>query len=488
MNPKTTKAIAKTIAILLVVALVVTSFSFVFFWGAAPLVVYATQEKEPDWNEELLLIKELIMETKAGYKDDIPYEDLLNGAYEGIIDTLGDPYSVFYISDSESQEFVESVSGEFYGVGVSLEMMEGLCKVVAPIPDGPAEKAGILSGDVVTAVDGHDVSGKVLEEIVHRLRGEGGTKVTMTVLRSGKTLTFPLIREKIKLAAVSYELLPEDIGYIRISQFDNDVHLEFKNAKLKLLADGAQSFIVDVRNNPGGYVATAMDIAEQFMPLGPIVHFQQQGEVVETLSADGRGDLGMPVALLVNEGSASASEILAAAWKDSGTATLVGMNTYGKGVAQQILNTARGNQVKLSTHYFLSPKKNVIDKVGVAPDHTVRNYTSLDLDRAEQVYEEYKKFAPMKEKNKPSLGATGLNVFGAQQRLSLLGYGTEVSGTMDGKTFSAVKGFQQEQGLFPYGVLDYSTMAALDKAVLRYVSGAVEGKDLQLEKAIELLN
>ncbi len=488
MNPKTTKVIAKTIAILLVVALVVTSFSFVFFWGATPLVVYASQEKEPDWNRELLLIKELIMETKVGYKDDIPYEDLINGAYEGIIDTLGDPYSVFYISDSESRDFVESVSGEFYGVGVSLEQVGGLCKVVAPISGGPAEDSGVLSGDVVTEVDGNDVSGMVLDEIVQRLRGEGGTKVTMTVLRGNKTLTFSLVREKIKLAAVSYELLPNDIGYIRISQFDSDVHLEFKNAKLKLRADGAESFIIDVRNNPGGYVGTAADIADQLMPAGPIMHFQHQGEISETLYASGIGNLEIPVVLLVNEGSASASEILAAAWKDSGTATLVGMNTYGKGVAQQMMNTTKGNQVKLSTHYFLSPEKKVIDKVGVAPHHTVRNYASLDVDRAEQLYEEYKKFAPMKEKNKPALGATGLNVFGAQQRLSLLGYETDVSGTMDGKTLSAVRGFQQEQGLFPYGILDYSTMAALDKAVLRYVSGAEEGKDLQLEKAIELLN
>ncbi len=488
MNPKTTKLIAKTIAILLVVALVVTSFSFVFFWGATPLVVYASQEKEPDWNRELMFIKEFIMETKAGYKDDISYEDLINGAYEGIIDTLKDPYSVYYISDSDSQQFVESVSGEFYGVGVSLELIDGLCKVVAPISGGPAEKAGVLSGDAVTGVDGKDVSGMMLEEIVQLLRGEGGTKVTMTVTRGGKTLSFSLIREKIKLAAVSYELLPDNIGYIKITQFDSDVHQEFRNAKLKLIAAGAKSFIVDVRNNPGGYVNAAVDIAEQLMPAGPIVHFQHQGEIVETYSADGKGDLGVPVVLLVNEGSASASEILAAAWKDSGTATLVGMNTYGKGVAQQMLNTARGNKVKLSTFYFLSPGKNVIDVVGVAPHYTVRNYASVDVDRLDRLYEEYKKFAPMKEKSKPGPGATGLNVFGAQQRLSLLGYVTDISGTMDAKTVSAVKRFQQEQGLFPYGVLDYSTMAALDKAVLQYVSGATEGKDLQLEKAIEILN
>jgi carboxyl-terminal processing protease len=256
---------------------------------------------------------------------------------------------------------------------------------------------------------------------------------------------------------------------------------------LKLLAAGAKSFIVDVRNNPGGYVGGAVDIAEQLMPAGPIVHFQQQGEIVETYSANGTGNLDVPVVLLINEGSASASEILAAAWQDSGTAILVGMQTYGKGVAQQIIDTAGGGKAKLSMYYFLSPNKDAIDRVGVKPDYIVRNYTESDVSAAERLYDEYKGFAPMTEKSKPSLGDTGLNVFGAQQRLSLLGYGLKISGTMDGETAAAVKAFQAEQGLFPYGVLDYSTMNALDKAVLEYITGAADRKDLQLEKAIELL-
>ena len=324
MNPKTTRTVAKFIAILLVVALAVTSFSFVFFWAGTPAVVYAASADEPDWNRELLRFRDFMIQTKGAYKDDIPYKVLIDGAYEGIIDSLGDPYSVYYSSDTERKQFEESVSGEFFGVGVSLEQVGGLCKVVAPIAGTPADRAGVLSGDVIIRIDSQDVTGMPLEEIANRLRGEEGTPVTMTVQRDNKVLTFSMIREKIKLSAVSYKLLPGNTGYIRITQFDSDSHLEFKNAKLKLIADGAKSFIVDVRNNPGGYVGAAMDIAEQLMPAGPIVHFQKQGKIVETVSANGTGDLGLPVVLLINEGSASASEILAAAWKDSGTALLVG--------------------------------------------------------------------------------------------------------------------------------------------------------------------
>ena len=328
-------------------------------------MVYAASSEEPDWNRELLRLRDFMIQTKGAYKDDVSFKMLIDGAYQGIIDSLGDPYSVYYSSENESKQFEESVSGEFFGVGVSLEQVGGICKVVAPISGTPADRAGVLSGDVVTQVDGQDVTGMTLEQIASRLRGEEGTKVTMTVQRDNRILTFSMIREKIKLASVDYRLLEDDIGYIKIAQFDSDVHLEFKNAKLKLLAAGAKSFIVDVRNNPGGYVGGALDIAEQLMPAGPIVHFEKQGKIVETFSANGTGNLGLPVVLLINEGSASASEILAAAWQDSNTATLVGMKTYGKGVAQQMIDTAGDGKLKLSMYYFLSPNKHPIDKVGV---------------------------------------------------------------------------------------------------------------------------
>lgn len=487
MSPKTTKRIAKLIAFVLVGALVITSFTFVFSFAESPGLTYGVAQKSPDWDREFSLLKDLIIKTKEGYKDDVPYDLLLKGAYEGVVDALGDPYSVYYSSRDESSEFEESISGEFSGVGISLEKIGDECKVVTPIQGGPSEKAGVLSGDTVFKVDDIDVSGFALTEIVSMLRGEKGTKVKLIVLRGGKEISFLLTRETIKLSSVSYELLANEIGYIKISQFDSDSHLEFKDARLKLTADGAKSFILDIRNNPGGYVGTATGIAEQMMPKGPIVHFQNQDKIVETIHADGRGDLKVPLVVLINEGSASASEILAGALKDSGVAKIVGTQSYGKGVAQQIF-PAGGNKVKLSMYYFLTPDKTTINQVGITPDYVVKNLNSLDEKAIKDLYESYSKFAPMSEKNKPQKGDTGLNVFGGQQRLSLLGYGNPISGTMDNGTIEAVKAFQKTMGLFPYGTLDYSTMDRLDSSVLEYIIGAENRKDLQLEYAIKLLN
>lgn len=194
-----------------------------------------------------------------------------------------------------------------------------------------------------------------------------------------------------------------------------------------------------------------------------------------------------PVIVLVNGGSASASEILAAALKDSGRAKLVGTQTYGKGVAQQIVSVAGESKMKLSTYYFLGPNKGSINKTGITPDYIVSNYETIDADKPSELYDKYKGFAPMIEKTKPKLGDTGLNVFGAQQRLSLLGYKLNITGVMDTDTVTAVKSLQKVKGLSPYGVLDYSTMGTLDKAALEYVSGVSTQKDLQLKKAVELL-
>ena len=479
MSQKTAKTIARVIAVILAVALVITTFTFVFSWADSPDNI--------SWEKEFEVLKDLIIKTKSDYKDEVSYETLFSGAFKGVMESLNDPYSVYFPSEEDRQEFEESVSGEFFGVGVSLEQVSGRIVVVSPIAGGPAERAGILSGDIITAVDGNDTGGLSLEEVASKLRGKDGTQVVMTVNRNGKSINYTLTREKIKPGTVDFRLIEDDIGYIAISQFGKNTNLEFKNAKLQLIAKGAKSFIVDVRNNPGGYVDVAVDIAEQFMPKGPIVHFQKKNKIVETINAKGTGDLKRPVVLLINEGSASASEILAAAWQDSKTAKLVGTTTYGKGVAQQLYTIGNRIRMKLSVFYFLGPNKNVIDKAGIKPDYYVQNAAANHGEAKEELLVLYQQFAPMNENLKPKPGDTGLNVFGAQQRLSLLGYRLSLSGRMDENMFNHVKSFQKEAGLYPYGILDFSTMAALDKAAKEYVLGAGNAEDLQLKKAVELL-
>jgi carboxyl-terminal processing protease len=487
LDPYRTRKIARIIAIIVAVVMIVTSFSFVMLvpglFGAEGAVVYAAAQDE-DLDRQMEQLKQYIEYVQANYKDDVTYDKLVKGAFAGVVDSLGDPYSVYYGATGEGENFIETVTGEYSGIGLSVEDYGGKCRVVAPIPGTPAEKSGIKSGDIVTKIDGVDISSKTLDEAVSMMRGEAGTRVTLIVDRSGQALTFNLTREKIKNVSVNYELLDGNIGYIQITSFDNDSNVEFRLAKTALVNKGAKSLILDLRNNPGGLVNTALDIANQLMPKGPIIHFEQKGKIVETYSATGITTVNLPMVLLVNEGSASASEILAGALQDSKTATLVGTTTFGKGVAQQVDTFSDGASMKLSMYYFLTPNKKKIDHVGITPDYTVKNGTNAD---EKELIEKYMSFAPMSEKVKPKAGDTGLNVFGAQQRLLMLGYAVKVTGTMDEATVAAVKKFQGENKLYPGGILDYTTMNAVDKAVINYIAGAKADNDLQLNKAVELL-
>lgn len=487
MDHNQARKIAKVIAIIVAVAMIITSFSFLMLipgmYGREGAVVYAAT-KDDQLDREMEILKHYMEYVKDNYKDSVSYEQLVNGAFNGVIDSLNDPYSVYYGKTGEGQNFIESVSGEFSGIGVSVENYNGQCRVVAPIPGTPAEKSGIKTGDVITKINGTDISSKTLDEAVSMMRGEAGTKITITVSRNGQAFSFTLTREKIKNVSVFSKMLENKIGYIQLTSFDGDSDDEIEAALKSLEKQGMKALVLDVRNNPGGLVNTAVNIAQMLIPAGPVTHFEHQGKIVETYSVDGSAILKVPMVLLVNEGSASAAEILAGALQDSKTATLVGTTTYGKGVAQQYTDFITGAATKLSMFYFLTPNKNKIDHVGIKPDYTVQN--GLNIDEKE-LTEKYAGFAPLSEKVKSKAGDTGLNVFGAQQRLSMIGYTVKATGTMDDATVAAVKKFQKENGLTPYGVLDYTTMGTLEKAVAGFIAGTKAGEDLQLDKAIELL-
>jgi carboxyl-terminal processing protease len=486
LDPYKSRKIAKVIAFIIVIVMLVTSFSFVMYlpglFGSQGVVYAASSDENLD--SQLKELKDYIEYIKENYKDDITYKELIEGAFEGVAYALNDPYSIYYGATGEGEAFVETVTGEYSGVGLSLENYDGKCRVVSPISGTPAEKSGIKAGDIITKIDGKDISAKTLDEAANMMRGAEGTKVTISVDRSGQVLSFTLTRAKIKNVSVHSKLLDNKIGYIQITSFDNDSNQEFAAALKDLEKQEMKSLIIDIRNNPGGLVNVALDIANQLMPKGPITHFERKGEVIESYSADGTSNFDLPLMLLVNEGSASSSEILAGALQDSKTATLVGTNTYGKGVAQQVVSFEDGSELKLSMFYFMTPNKHKIDHVGITPDYTIQNTVNSD---GEKLLAEYQTFAPMSEKVKPSLGSVGLNVFGAQQRLKMLGYTVDTTGTMDAGTVEAVKKFQKERGLYAYGTLDFSTMTALDKAAILLINGIDSDKDLALEKAVELL-
>ncbi|QOX65048.1 PDZ domain-containing protein [Anoxybacterium hadale] len=485
MDPYKARKIAKVIAFVVVITMLITSFSFLLYlpglFGQG--VVYAAAaQKDDELDAQLKDLKDYIVFIKENYKDDVAYQDLIQGAFEGVVYSLGDPYSIYYGNSGGGTEFVEAVSGEYSGIGLSVESYNGLCRVVAPTAGTPAEDSGIKAGDIITKIDGTDISSKTLDQAVKMMRGKADTKVTLTVDRNGQTLQFTITRAVIKNTSVNYKMLENNIGYIQITGFDNDSNKEFEAALAALKSKGLESLVLDVRNNPGGFINVTLDIADQLMGKGPIMHTESKGKILESYYADDESSFNKPIVLLVNEGSASASEILAGALKDSKVATLVGTNTFGKGVAQQVFG---GNdELKLSMFYFLTPNKTRIDHTGITPDYIVQNSTGVDT---EALTKEYLAFAPMSEKVKPTAGSTGLNVFGAQQRLSMLGYKVSATATMDDASVAAVKKFQAENGLYSCGVLDYTTMNKLDKAVIEYITGSKATEDLALKKAIELL-
>ncbi len=472
---KNKKRIARILAL-------VIAFLMIFFSLAN--MAFAEEEKDITYvDEQLDFLKDLVKYVDAKYADDIDYEKIVDEVYNGFFEAL-DPYSTYFTRNDEYDDFVESVSGEYTGIGVVITTKDNQCVVISAMADGPSYEAGILSGDVIVSVDGEDVSEATSEYIVSLLRGEPGTKVTVGIKREGyaENLQFEIIRETIKLSSVSHEVKENHIGYIRIVSFDSNTGEEFKDALAKLREENIQSLIIDLRNNGGGYINTALEVAEAIVPKGPIMHFESKGEITETYESE-TPQIDIPVAVLVNGGTASASEIMAGAIQDSNSGTIIGTQTFGKGSAQTSLNLKNGGGMKLTVAHFLTPNKNVIHQNGITPDIVIENKANPDFD---ELVEQAEQFAPMIESQKPTLNDQGLNVFGAQQRLAFLGYDqVRVTGILDEVTFEAIKHFQTAKGIFPYGVLDHTTRDLLETEIVDYLNNL--NRDAQLEKAIEIL-
>jgi carboxyl-terminal processing protease len=486
MNQKT----ARIIAIVIVIAMVITSFSFVFMapalFGAKGSVAYgaekATLTTDQELNRQMELLEQYIQYLKKNFKDPVDYQQMIDGAFTGATEALGDPYTVYYVSDKDSSSFVETVSGQFSGIGVTIEKDPMGARVVSTFLGGPAEKAGIKAGDVILQVDNETVKERTLEEISSILRGPVSTSVTVIVRRGADQKSYSIIREVVKTISVSKEKIQGNVGVIRITSFDNDTGSEFEIALRELIGQGAEKIIIDLRNNGGGLVGSAFDVADTLIREGVIVNFTNQGKLVETVKASQRANYNLPTVILVNENTASAAEILAGALQDHQKAALVGKTTFGKGIAQIVTDAGNGSQVKVSAYYFTTPLGRTIHETGIIPDYVIDSYEK----KGPETIALYESFAPMSENIKYGPSSVGLNVYGAQQRLSLMGYDLPVSGIMDTASTEGIRKFQRSQGLYPYGVLDFTTRNKLAAVTYDYVYGT-GGTDRQLEKALELL-
>lgn len=355
----------------------------------------ASTVSETDVNEKLDQINSLIEEYYL-YEDEIDEDTLIDGIYSGYAEALGDPYTEYY-DEEETEALYESTSGEFSGIGATMSQSldSGEITVSNIYQDSPADKAGLKQGDIIYEVDGRSVSGQDLDTVVSWIKGEQGTDVTLCVLRNGEEVGLTATRDIIEVQTVSSEMKDDQIGYIAVSEFDSVTYDQFASALDDLESQGMQGLVIDLRGNPGGNLTTVTDMLKLLLPEGTIVSTKDKYGNTEEITCDGKHEFTKPLAVLVNQYSASAAEIFSGAIQDYGTGTIVGTTTYGKGVVQQLMDLGDGTCLKVTIAEYYTPSGRSINGTGVDPDVEVEyeydeNNPEADnqLDRALEVVRE----------------------------------------------------------------------------------------------------
>lgn len=345
-----------------------------------------------DTETKLSYLKKLIDET---YLHDVKEKDLNEGIYKGYIEGLGDQYSAYY-DKKETKELTESLDGSFSGIGAVMtqDASSGVITITRVYDDSPAKKAGIKAGDVLYRVEEKTVTGKDLDKVVSWIKGKKGTKVNLTLLRGTNSdkIKVTVTRDVINVETVKYKVLENQIGYISISEFDSVTGAQFAKALKQLQKKKIEGLVVDLRNNPGGSLSTVCDILDSILPKGLIVYTKDKNGKKEEYTSDEKHRLTLPMSVLVNGQSASASEIFTGAVQDYGKAEIVGTQTYGKGVVQNLFDLKDGTCVKLTTSEYFTPKGRNIDGKGITPDVKIEyKYNAKDpkadnqLDKAVSV-------------------------------------------------------------------------------------------------------
>lgn len=345
-----------------------------------------------DTETKLSYLKKLIDET---YLHDIKEKDLNEGIYKGYVEGLGDQYSAYY-DKKETKELSESLDGSFSGIGAVMtqDASSGVITITQVYDDSPAKKEGIKAGDILYRVEEKTVTGKDLDKVVSWIKGKKGTKVNLTLLRGTNSdkIKVTATRDVINVETVKYKVLENQIGYISISEFDSVTGAQFAKALKQLQKKNIEGLVVDLRNNPGGSLSTVCDILDSILPKGLIVYTKDKNGKKEEYTSDEKHRLNLPMSVLVNGQSASASEIFAGAVQDYGKAEIIGTQTYGKGVVQNLFDLKDGTCVKLTTSEYFTPKGRNIDGKGITPDVKIEyKYNAKDpkadnqLDKAVSV-------------------------------------------------------------------------------------------------------
>ncbi|MFA5527423.1 MAG: S41 family peptidase [Peptostreptococcales bacterium] len=364
----------KKVVMLLIVVIVITATVTVGLMTFIPLKGKVLISYHDFENYRYIMNKYGKLFELKDYIDDNYYipvneEDIMRGLYKGLFQGLGDPYSS-YLTSKEYEDLMISSQGEFQGIGVTVYPADtGYITVVAPFSGSPADLAGIKGGDKIVKVDGVEYSAEEMEIAVSKMRGQPGTSVKITVMREGESglLDFNIMRANVKIVSVESELLEDGLGYIRIVSFDENTADDFKNHLRNLDSQDISGLIIDLRNNPGGLVSESIEIADMLLGKETIIYTEDNKGNKRFYESD-REKTEIPYVILVNESSASASEILAAAIKDSGEGKIIGTRTFGKGIIQRIQPLENGDGVKITIAQYFSPKGDIIHDVGVEPN------------------------------------------------------------------------------------------------------------------------
>lgn len=436
------------------------------FWMLGPMVVVALLSgvligkgwertgHATETYEELRTFSEVLTQVQKNYVDETKVKDLVQGAIRGMLSTL-DPHSAYMTPEMYKEMQVET-KGEFGGVGIQIGVKENRLAVIAPIDGTPAQRAGIKAGDYITKVNEESTKDLTLMDAVQKMRGPKGTKVNLTIQRDGAAdpLQFTLVRDTIKIESVKSKLL-DNIGYVKLTQFQEATGRDLGRVLKQFKDQKVQSTILDLRNNPGGLLTAAVEVSEQFLPNGKLVVYTKGRESKkDEWFAKGKDQMDdSPMIILVNEGSASASEIVAGALQDYGRAVIVGTTSFGKGSVQTILPLGDGSGLRLTTAKYYTPKGRSIQSTGITPDIVVKPQPPTTVAKAET-----------KPGDKESDGKTN--------KSSIAGG--------PGKEQSSANGKANEEGVQKNGAAPGTT--SLD------TSGEPSlEQDVQLQKAVELL-
>lgn len=375
---------------------------FVLFYIISGFIFYNVRANGKTYEEELLDNLEPFFEAlnliRFEYvKKDIDLDKVIQGAIRGMLKALDDPYTRYMDPQALKREQEDMFLGRFGGLGIIISIKDDQLTIISPIEDTPAYRAGIKAGDKIVEIEGKSTEGMGLDEAVNILRGEKGTEVILGIKRENveELLEITIIRDIIEVKAVKKEVMGRDnnIGYIRITTFNINTDPELKEVLNEFKKDSdIQGIILDLRNNPGGLLDSAIEVASKFIKEGSVVHIKDRDGIVATIESRGNKYPEWPLFVLVNEGSASASEIVAGAIQDSGRGKLLGEKTFGKGVVQQVFNLSDSSGIAITTSEYYTPSERSINHIGIEPDILVEpvedSEQDMQLNKAIQLLEE----------------------------------------------------------------------------------------------------